>query len=115
MVPLEQAGATAFLSRLLSLTIFDHFLRHPIVTLGDDDERLADPDGRMLDAGYPQLEDSIDWLFRISRRHEVLWFEISVDRARPQATLLRSRLPSGVTDEWTSSPDSRCRSSSRSA
>jgi tetratricopeptide (TPR) repeat protein len=105
VVPLEQAGATAFLSRLLSLTIFDHFLRHPIVTLGDDDERIADADGRLLDASHPQIEDSIDWLFRISRRHEVMWFEISVDRARPQATLLHSRLPNGITDEWTSSPD----------
>jgi tetratricopeptide (TPR) repeat protein len=105
VVPLEQAGATAFLSRLLSLTIFDHFLRHPIVTLGDDDERIADSDGRLLDASHPQIEDSIDWLFRISRRHEVMWFEISVDKARPQATLLHSRLPNGITDEWTSSPD----------
>lgn len=105
VVPLEQAGSTAFLSRLLSLTVFDHFLRHPIVTLGDDDERMADADGRLLDANHPQIEDSIDWLFRISRRHEVMWFEISVDRARPQATLLHSRLPNGVTDEWTSSPD----------
>ncbi|MEP6863855.1 MAG: hypothetical protein ABJE66_24725 [Deltaproteobacteria bacterium] len=105
VVPYEQAGTTQFLSRLISLTIFDHFLRHPIVTLGDDDERLADADGRLLDANHPQIEDSIDWLFRISRRHEVMWFEISVDRARAQATLLHSRLPNGITDEWTSSPD----------
>jgi tetratricopeptide (TPR) repeat protein len=105
VVPIEQAGTTQFLSRLISLTIFDHFLRHPIVTLGDDDERLADADGRLLDANHPQIEDSIDWLFRISRRHEVMWFEISVDRARTQATLLHSRLPNGITDEWTSSPD----------
>ena len=34
VVPLEHAGMTAFLSRLLSLEVFDHFLRHPIVTLG---------------------------------------------------------------------------------
>ena len=105
VVPLEHAGMTAFLSRLLSLTVFDHFLHHPIVTLGDDDERLADADGGLLDAHHPQLEDNIDSLFRVGRRHEVLWFEVSVDRARPQATLLRARLPNGTTDEWTSSPD----------
>jgi len=105
VVPLEHAGMTAFLSRLLSLTVFDHFLCHPIVTLGDDDERLADGEGRLLDANHPQLEDNIDSLFRIGRRHEVLWFEVSVDRARPQATLLHARLPNGTTDEWTSSPD----------
>ncbi|HEY3801198.1 MAG TPA: hypothetical protein VGL61_01275 [Kofleriaceae bacterium] len=105
IVPLEQAGITAFLSRLLTIATFDQFLRHPIVTLGDDDERIADTDGRLLDASHPQIEDSIDWLFRIARRHEVLWFEISVDRNRSQATLLRSRLPSGATDEWTASAE----------
>jgi tetratricopeptide (TPR) repeat protein len=105
VVPLSEAGKTAFLSRLLSITIFDHFLRHPIVTLGDDDERIADAEGRLLDANHPQIEDSIDWLFRIARRHEVMWFEVSVDRMRPQATLLHSRLPNGITDEWTSSSD----------
>src|SRR5580704_5639728 len=105
VVPLEQAGITAFLSRLLSIATFDQFLRHPIVTLGDDDERIADTDGRLLDASHPQIEDSIDWLFRIARRHEVLWFEISIDKHRSQATLLRSRLPSGATDEWTASAE----------
>ncbi|HEY1549189.1 MAG TPA: hypothetical protein VGG28_15295, partial [Kofleriaceae bacterium] len=105
IVPLEQSGITAFLSRLLSIATFDQFLRHPIVTLGDDDERIADTDGRLLDANHPQIEDSIDWLFRIARRHEVLWFEISIDRMRSQATLLRSRLPSGATDEWTASAE----------
>src|SRR6185503_13546781 len=98
VVPLEQAGITAFLSRLLSIATFDQFLRHPIVTLGDDDERIADTDGRLLDASHPQIEDSIDWLFRIARRHEVLWFEISIDRARPHPAMLHSRLANGDVD-----------------
>ncbi len=105
VVPLEQGATTAFYARLLSIVVFDHFLRHPMVTLGDDDERLADETGRVLDANHPQIEDTFDWLFRIARRHEVLWFELSLDRTRPQATLLRSRLPTGSIDEWTSSPD----------
>ena len=105
VVPLEQAGATAFVSRLVSIAVFDQFLRHPIVTLGDDDERIADTDGRLLDANHPQIEDSIDWLFRVARRHEVLWFEISVDRNRAQPALLRARLPTGQTEEWPSSTD----------
>jgi tetratricopeptide (TPR) repeat protein len=105
VVPLTESGAAPFIARMLSLVVFDHFLRHPVVTLGDDDERYGDEQGRLLDANHPQIEDTIDWLFRISRRHEVLWFEVSLDRMRPQATLLRSRLPNGSSDEWTSSPD----------
>jgi tetratricopeptide (TPR) repeat protein len=105
VVSLDQRNAATYYARLLSILLYDHFLRHPVVTLGDDDERLADEQGRLLDANHPQIEDSIDWLFRISRRHEVLWFEISLDRKRPQATLLQSRLPSGASDEWTSSGD----------
>jgi tetratricopeptide (TPR) repeat protein len=105
VVPLKDAAATPYLARLVSLIVFDHFLRHPVVTLGDDDERFGDEQGRLLDASHPQIEDTVDWLFRIARRHEVLWFEISVDRARPQATLLRARLPNGLNDEWTSSAD----------
>ena len=103
VVPLEQRSAAPYLARLLSIIVFDQFLRHPVVTLGDDDERLVDEQNRLLDANHPQIEDSIDWLFRISRRHEVLWFEISLDRKRSQAMLLRSRLPNGASDEWTSS------------
>jgi tetratricopeptide (TPR) repeat protein len=105
VVPLDQAAAQPYLARLLALTIFDHFLRHPVVTLGDEDERFGDDQGLLLDASHPEIEDHIDWLFHIGRRHEVLWFELSLDRTRPQATLLRSRLPTGAIDEWTSSAD----------
>ena len=105
VVPLDQAAAQPYLARLLALVVFDHMLRHPVVTLGDEDERFGDEQGRLLDANHPAIEDTIDWLFRVARRHEVLWFELSIDRTRPQATLLRSRLPSGSMDEWTSSAD----------
>jgi tetratricopeptide (TPR) repeat protein len=105
VVPLQQSQTTAYLARLMSVIVFDHFLRHPVVTLGDDDDRMVDDDGRLLDANHPAIEDSIDWLFRIARRHEVLWFELSADRGRPQAALLRARLPNGKSDEWTASAD----------
>lgn len=105
VVPLDQAAAQPYLARLLALTVFDHFLRHPVVTLGDEDERFGDEQGRLLDANHPQIDDSIDWLFRVARRHEVLWFELSIDRLRPQATLLRARQPTGANDEWASSAD----------
>jgi tetratricopeptide (TPR) repeat protein len=105
IVPLEQRQALGYYARLLSVLVFDHFLRHPMLTLGDDDERMSDDMGRLLDAAHPQVEDSLDWLFRIARRHEVLWFELSFDRSRPQAPLLRARTPAGSIDEWTANSD----------
>src|ERR1043166_1092251 len=93
-VSLEQDALVPYLARLISVIVFDHLVRHPVVTLDDhDDERLIDDDGRLLDARHPQIDDSIDWFFRISRRHEVLWFELGFDRAGPQPGVLRSRRP----------------------
>lgn len=105
-VPIEQDALVPYIARLISVIVFDHLVRHPVVTLGDhDDERLTDDAGRLLDAQHPQVEDSIDWFLRVSRRHEVLWFELSLDRARPSAPVLRSRRPHGPIDSWESSPE----------
>jgi tetratricopeptide (TPR) repeat protein len=105
IVPLQQSATTAYVARLLSVITFDHFLRHPMVTLGDDDDRMVDEEGRLLDASHPQIEDSIDWLFRIARRHEVLWLEVSMDKSRAQPLVLRSRVPGGRIDEWRAMPE----------
>lgn len=106
VVPTELDGAAPVAARLLSVIVFDHLVRHPILTLGDhDDERLVDDTGRLLDAQHPQVEDSVDWFFRISRRHEVLWFELSLDNRRPSAPTLRSRKPDGNVEGWGSSPE----------
>ncbi|HEY0476436.1 MAG TPA: hypothetical protein VGD37_02880 [Kofleriaceae bacterium] len=106
-VPSGQDALAPYVARLISVIVFDHLVRHPVVTLGDhDDERLTDDTGRLLDAAHPQLEESIDWFFRVSRRHEVLWFELGLDPARPQPAVLRSRRPFslgpgvGLIDEW---------------
>ena len=56
-VPPELAPAQAHLARLLSVIVFDHLVRHRIVTLGDhDDERLVDDNGRLLDAHHPRVK-----------------------------------------------------------
>ncbi|HEU0033154.1 MAG TPA: hypothetical protein VFQ53_21120 [Kofleriaceae bacterium] len=93
-----------YVARLLSVLVFDHLVRHPVVTLGDhDDERLVDDSGRLLDAYHPQVEDSIDWFFRVSRRHEVLWFELGFEpRATPPS--LRARRPDAPIESWGSTP-----------
>ncbi|MBA3500141.1 MAG: hypothetical protein H0T65_07205, partial [Deltaproteobacteria bacterium] len=106
VAPTELDAAASVAARLISVIVFDHLVRHPILTLGDhDDERLVDDNGRLLDARHPQVEDSIDWFFRISRRHEVLWFELSLDNRRPAPPALRSRRPDGTVDGWGSSPE----------
>lgn len=105
-VPAELEPTRPHLARLVSVIVFDHLLRHRIVTLGDhDDERLVDDAGRLLDATHPQIEDSIDWFFRVSRRHEVLWFELSFDPTVPDAPSLYARLPDGAIERWGSSPE----------
>ena len=105
-VPGEADAMAPYLGRLISVIVFDHLVRHPVVTLGDhDDERLTDDAGRLLDAQHPQVEESIEWFFRVSRRHEVLWFELSVDPARPAPPVLRSRRPHGAIEAWGSSPE----------
>jgi tetratricopeptide (TPR) repeat protein len=90
----DQEALAPYVARLVSAILFDHLVRHPVVTLGDhDDERLIDDTGRLLDATHPRFEDSLDWFFRVSRRHEVLWFELSIDPARPRPAVLQSRRP----------------------
>jgi tetratricopeptide (TPR) repeat protein len=100
-VPTELDALVPYVARLISVIAFDHLVRHPVVTLGDhDDERLLDDAGRLLDANHSQAEESIDWFFRISRRHEVLWFEISLDPMRPTPPMLRARKPDGTIESW---------------
>ena len=89
-------------AKLFAAAIFDHLIRHPVVSVGDfEDERLTDEQGRLLDARSPGIEESIDWFFRISRRHEVLWIDVSLDLARPHPLRLRARKPAGPIEEWT--------------
>jgi hypothetical protein len=105
-VPADLADATVQIARLLAVIAFDHLARHRIVTLGDhDDERLVDDAGQLLDAHHPQCEESVDWFFRASRRHEVLWFQLSLDPDVPAPAWLRARRPDGGRDAWRASPE----------
>jgi len=38
LVPQALEAARPFFAQLLSVIVFDHFLRHPVVTLGDHDD-----------------------------------------------------------------------------
>jgi tetratricopeptide (TPR) repeat protein len=106
IVPPALERARPYLARVVSLLLFDQLVRHRVLTLGDhDDERLVDEHGMLLDARHSQIEDSIDWFFRVSRRHEVLWLELPLDPHRPAPVVLRSRRPFGAIEEWPASAE----------
>lgn len=87
--------------KLLSAVEFDWFLRHPTISVSDfDDDRLVDGQGLALDCRHPDFEDSVDWLFRVSRRHEVLWLELGADPSERSEVVLRSLRPSGDGGTW---------------
>ena len=95
-VPAAASHLALLYAKLIAALVFDHLLRHPTVTVADfDDERLSDLEDRLLDARHPDIEDTIDWYFRIARRHEVLWLDIGLEPQRLQPVRLRSRRPSG--------------------
>ena len=102
---LGRASTAPFVRRLLAVAIFDHFLRHPLVSLGDEDDRGADEDGAALDINHPKIEETIDVLFRIARRNEVLWVELSALSGDTCAAVLRARQPNGTVDVWDASDD----------
>jgi tetratricopeptide (TPR) repeat protein len=87
--------------KLLSAQLFDWFLRHRVLSVSDfDDERLFDANGAPLTAGHPDFDESVEWLFRVSRRHEVLWLDIAAEPAAVRHLRLRSRLPTGDGGTW---------------
>ncbi|HEY0195771.1 MAG TPA: hypothetical protein VGC42_31875, partial [Kofleriaceae bacterium] len=54
-VPDEHAPLVPYVARLISVIVFDHLVRHPVVTLGDhDDERLTDDQHQLIDIHHPQ-------------------------------------------------------------
>ncbi|MCE9578271.1 MAG: hypothetical protein K8W52_34410 [Deltaproteobacteria bacterium] len=100
-VPAAAAHLALLYAKVIAAAVFDHLLRHPTVTVADfDDERLSDLEDRLLDARHPEIEDTIDWYFRVARRHEVLWLDIGLEPQRLQAVRLRSRRPTGPIEEW---------------
>lgn len=92
-------------AKLIAAVLFDHLVRHPVVSMSDfDDDRLADDDGRLLDARHPDAEELVDWQFRVNRRADVLWLETNLDAGRDgrdTPTRLYARRPVGPIETWT--------------
>jgi tetratricopeptide (TPR) repeat protein len=101
-VPAAAAHLGLLYAKVLAAAVFDHLLRHSVVSVADfDDERLSDLDDQLLDARHPEIEETIDWYFRVARRHEVLWLDVGLEPQRLQPVRLRSRRPTGPIEEWT--------------
>ncbi len=103
----EQLEALALLpAKLLAAVLFDHLVRHPVVSVSDfDDETLTDDNDRLVDARHAAAEELVDARFRVARRHEVLWLELSLDPARAQPVRLRARRAVGPIDDWSAPAD----------
>jgi hypothetical protein len=83
------------LGRLLSCLVFDRLVNHSLISLFDvADQQFTDDDGRIIDIDHRSVEQHIDWHFRISRRHQVLWLQYVTNQ---DSIILQSR--SVVTDE----------------
>ena len=95
-VHLEQAAAL-----LLFVTIFEHMLRHPSVSMTDpDDHRLVDGDDRLLTIDHPEIDEIRSTEFGGGRRDELIWLDISLDPSRPAPVRLHAERFDGLHGEF---------------
>lgn len=93
---LEQPAAL-----LLFITVFEHMLRHPSVSMTDpDDHRLVDNDERLLTIQHPDIDGIRGNEYGRARRDELIWFELSMDPARPAPVKLKTERYDGKTAEF---------------
>ncbi len=90
---------------LLFITVFENLVRHPRVTLTDpDDHQLTDREERLLNVQHPRIDSLRDEQFGEARRDELLWFELSLDPARPSAVTLKAERYDGRVREFVAAP-----------
>ncbi len=93
---LEQPAAM-----LMAIVLFEHFLRHPAVTVTDpDDFHVTDRDGALLGFGCAGMDDLRASHFGDGRRDELVAFELSLDPGRPLPTKLIVERYDGKVDEY---------------
>jgi hypothetical protein len=96
----DDAAPPLSYAKLLGALVADQLARHPIVSVLDfDDQVMVDASDRLLDAQHPDADATIDSLFRMARRDEVLWFELDLTKVSP--VTLRSRRPGAADEHWT--------------
>jgi hypothetical protein len=106
---LPDDGAGLSYAKILGALLADHLVRHPVVSVLDyDDQVLSDSGDRLHDLRHPDIEATIDSLFRLARREEVLWFELSLREPAPAAPAVptvngpptRAPWPNGSAAAW---------------
>lgn len=101
----DDAAPPLACATVVAALVADALVHHPVVSVLDlDDQALTDAGERLLDAAHPEAAGTIDQLFRVARREEVLWFELGL-RA-PAPVTLRARRPGLPDERWTASDGS---------
>lgn len=101
----DDAAPPLACATVVAALVADALVHHPVVSVLDlDDQALTDAGERLLDAAHPEAAGTIDQLFRVARREEVLWFELGL-RA-PAPVTLRARRPGLPDEHWTASDGS---------
>lgn len=96
----DDAAPPLSYAKLIGALVADQLARHPIVSVLDfDDQQLVDASDRLLDAQHPDAAATIDALFRVARRDEVLWLEVDLTTTAP--VTLHSRRPDAADERWT--------------
>ena len=86
---------------ILFTTLFEHFLRHPRVAMIDpDDFAVTDAENCLLTAQHPRIGNVKAYEFYENRRDEIVWFEISLDPARPAPVRLKAERFGGHVDDF---------------
>ena len=93
---LEQSAAL-----LLFVTVFEHLMRHPSVSMTDpDDHRLVDGDDRLITIDHPDIDEIRSSEYGGARRDELIWLDISLDPSRPAPVRLKAERYDHLTGEF---------------
>src|SRR6185295_2559583 len=77
LAPADQPVSNAFAS-VLDRAVFRSLMRHPELAVTDpDDHDLFDGEGRPLGPAHPDFQNILGWEFKVPRRDEVCWLEVS--------------------------------------
>ena len=86
---------------LLFVTVFEHLVRHPSVSMTDpDDHQLVDGEERLVTIQHPDIDDLRNRAYGSQRRDELIWFELSLDPARPAPVKLKAERYDGRVREF---------------
>ena len=100
-LPAGDDGLEGTCALLLGAALSESLARHPVVAVADlEDFPVLDDAGVPLGTAHPAWASVRDAELLEGRRDELLWFDVSLDPARPRPTTLHALKPDGSSDEW---------------